>query len=129
MAGVEGEGVSTKPTGDENFRPLEWYREHLLDAFEALGPRVDTRTVQKWLIERLRPLLTAEDFEKINKGHSERWWQYVNGNRNYLKNEGLVFPTRRNTTVGYGSPQGVWEMTEKGKEFIEARKAGRKSGG
>jgi hypothetical protein len=119
--------VARRPYELPDYRPPEWYREHLLDALDALGPSVASADVQKWLIERLRPLLSARDFETVNTGTSERWWQYVNGNRNRLKNEGLVYPTHRirNAEYGYGSPQGVWELTEKGKLFVAERKAGR----
>jgi hypothetical protein len=120
-----GESLSSRQTLSGEFRPEAWYREHLLDAFEALGPIVRTGAVHKWLIERLRPLLSYEDFEKINSGRTERWWQFVHWNRQRLSDEGLVHPGRRAPAARgtYVSPHGRWELTEKGKRFIEVRKS------
>ncbi len=114
----------------QHHQPQEWFREHLLDAFEALGPSVDTVAVRKWLRQSLGPMLSAEDFEMVNNGHSERWWHLVNWNREHFSKEGLVHPGRRaRTATGiYFSPHGRWELTEKGKQLIEARKSRRAAG-
>ncbi len=109
----------------QHHRPEEWFREHLLDAFEALGPSVDTMAVRNWLIQRLRPALSPTDFEMVNNGQSERWWHLVHWNRQRFSNEGLVYPgSRAPTATGtYVSPRGRWELTEKGKQLIESRKS------
>ena len=113
-----------------NYRPEAWFREPLLDAFEALGPSVKSAAVREWLRQRLAPMLSAADFEKVNNGHSERWWHFVNWNRDRFREEGLVHPgPRARTTSGtYVSPQGQWELTERGKSLIEHRKSSRLTG-
>ena len=109
------------------YRPEIWFREPLLDAFEALGPRVTTEAVNKWLRQHLEPSLSSEDFEMVNNGHSERWWHFVHWNRQRFTKEGLVHPGRRAPTATgtYVSPHGRWELTEKGKQFVETRKSTR----
>jgi hypothetical protein len=113
------------PSSDAHFHPQEWYREHLLDAFQALGPSVDRVAVRKWLIQRLCPVLFPGDFEMVNTGQSERWWHFVDWNRNEFRKEGLVHPSpkARTATGTYVSPLGRWELTEKGKQLIEACKS------
>lgn len=114
----------------QNHRPQQWFREHLLDAFEALGPSVQRVDVHKWLTQRLGPMLLPGDFEMVNKGQSERWWHLVDWNRDDFRKEGLVHPgPKARTAAGtYVSPRGRWELTEKGKQILEARKSRRAAG-
>jgi hypothetical protein len=113
----------------QHYRPEAWFRDHLLHAFEALGPSVTTAAVHAWLRQHLTPMLSTRDFEKVNNGHSERWWHFVNWNRDRFRDEGLVHPgPRARTATGtYSSPYGQWELTEKGKQLIKARKSSRTS--
>jgi hypothetical protein len=112
-------------SSDQHYLPEAWFREPLLDAFDAHGPSVKSAAVREWLYQRLAPMLSAGDFERVNNGHSERWWHSVNWNRQRLSDEGLVHPGPRARTAGgaYVSPHGRWELTERGKRFIEARKS------
>ncbi len=114
-------------SGHQHHRPQEWFREHLLDAFDALGPSMDRVSVRKWLLQRLRPLLSPGDFELVNKGRSERWWHPVDWNRDELRREGLVHPgpKAKTTTGAYVSPRGRWELSEIGRHLIETRKSRR----
>jgi hypothetical protein len=57
------------PSGAD-YRPREWFREPLLNAFEALGPNVDTDEVRKWLARYLKPMLSDGDFEMVNRGRT-----------------------------------------------------------
>jgi hypothetical protein len=114
----------------QNYRPEAWFREPLLDAFEALGPSVKTAAVREWLRQRLAPMLSDSDFETVNNGHSERWWHFVNWNRDRFRGEGLVHPGPRARTVSgtYVSPQGQRELTERGKQLIKGRRSRRSTG-
>lgn len=85
---------------NQHHRPEAWFREPLLDAFEALGPSVKTAAVREWFRHRLTPTLSAADFEKANNGHSERWWHFVNWNRDDFRKEGLVHPGPRARITG-----------------------------
>jgi hypothetical protein len=107
-----------------SYRPEAWFRDHLLDAFEALGPKVKTAAVREWLRQRLAPMLSTEDFEMVNK-NTERWWHFVHWNRQRFSDEGLVHPGPRARTVSgtYVSPHGRWELTERGRQVIEDRKS------
>jgi hypothetical protein len=109
------------------FHPEKWFRNPLWDAFEELGTSVNNDNVHEWLEPRLKPKLFSGDFERVNNGQYERWWEMVNGCRQRLSDEGLVHPGPQATVASgtYTSPLGLWELTEKGKEYLEIRKAGR----
>jgi hypothetical protein len=113
--------------GDPDYRTEERFREPLLDAFAALGPSVASSAIHKWLAQRLEPTLLPGDLENANKGRTVRWWMLVHTIRQRLSEEGLVRPGIRSRSSGRqnGSPHGLWELTEKGKQLIESRKSGR----
>jgi hypothetical protein len=86
-------------------------REELLDAFVALGPKVESGQVRKWLENKLSPLLNGADREVLSAG-SPRWWNNVKFARSKLADQGLILRP---------CPDGIWELTEYGLTVVENR--------
>lgn len=61
--------------------------------------------------EEMKEILRDVDFEPLaSDPHNPRWRNAAQWARNSMVNEGLLKS---------GSPRGVWEITEKGREYLK----------
>jgi hypothetical protein len=94
--------------------PLEEFFEPILEELVARGGRAKTREVLGGVHKRMRSMLKPGDSEPIpSNSRCLRWTSTAQSARYRLVKEGLLVD---------GSPRGVWEITERGREWLQQRK-------
>ncbi|NUM46394.1 MAG: hypothetical protein HUU38_16955 [Anaerolineales bacterium] len=93
--------------------PQSSYRLPILEALVELGGRAQTKDVLDLVGKKMKGVLMDKDYELHRDGRAIRWRNAAQWVRNELKEEGLLKSD---------SPSGIWEITEKGWEYIRENK-------
>lgn len=88
--------------------PQEALKKPILQALKDMGGKGRVADVLERLELKMKERLTPVDLERLSTGQV-RWKNTAQWARNDLVEEGLV---------ANGSPRGIWQITEKGKEFL-----------
>ncbi len=91
--------------------PEKFYRPLILTALIETGGQGRAKEVLERVFEMAKPHLQSKDLENIPSGTGKRWHRKANWERYRMVRDGLLRSD---------SPQGIWELTEKGWE--EAKK-------
>ncbi|MBA7602975.1 hypothetical protein ES703_10072 [subsurface metagenome] len=94
--------------------PQQAYRRPILEALYELGGSASVDNVLEVVEKKMKSLLTAVDYEKLPSSADIRWRNTAQWERFILVKEGLLKPE---------SPQGVWELSDKGVQEVETKKA------
>ena len=106
-------GRARKPSGDTT--PRSEYRLPILRALERLGGQGPAREVLRLVEDRMRTSLTPADREMLPSGQRERWRENAEFERLEMVKDGLL---------ASGSPRGIWEITEAGREYLASYRNG-----
>ncbi len=98
------------PRGAVNKTPQRAYRVPILEALERLGGRGRVREVLNIVYEKMKDRLTEDDVKPLPSGSEIRWANTAMWERKWMVNNGLLRDD---------SPTGVWEMTDKGRAYLE----------
>ncbi len=89
---------------DEFFIPI-------LESLIELGGKAEMKKVLSKVYEKMKPKLNKYDLSSLPSNPKQtRWENTAQWARNTMVNEGLLSPN---------SPRGIWEITEKGRNFYE----------
>lgn len=103
--------ASTRKTGNRTSQAE--YRIPILESLIEMGGKGKIREVLGRVKSKIGHKLTTTDLERLSSGRSIRWKNAVQWERQKMKEEGLL---RKD------SPMGVWEITEKGKNYYHHQK-------
>lgn len=93
--------------------PESAFRIPILEAIVELGGRAKASKVLELVYKKMRHTLNEYDLSFLNSNPKvKRWENTAQWTRNSLVNEGLLFSD---------SPQGIWEITEKGRELLKSQ--------
>jgi len=90
--------------------PIEAFRIPILQVLRQLGGKGTTEEVLEKVENELRDVLKPIDYDYIPSGAMIRWRKSAQWERFKMKNDGLLRSD---------SPTGIWEITEKGREYLE----------
>ncbi len=91
--------------------PEDAYYRPILRVLERRGGSGQVGEVLEEVREEMKGILRDVDFEPLaSDPHNPRWRNAAQWARNSMVNEGLLKS---------GSPRGVWEITEKGREYLK----------
>lgn len=91
--------------------PEDAYYRPILRVLERRGGSGQVGDVLEEVREEMKGILRDLDFEPLaSDPHNPRWRNAAQWARNSMVNEGLLKS---------GSPRGVWEITEKGREYLK----------
>lgn len=91
--------------------PEDAYHRPILRVLERRGGSGQVGDVLEEVCEEMKGILRDVDFEPLaSDPHNPRWRNAAQWARNSMVNEGLLKS---------GSPRGVWEITEKGREYLK----------
>ena len=91
--------------------PEDAYYRPILRVLERRGGSGQVGDVLEEVREEMKGILRDVDFEPLaSDPHNPRWRNAAQWARNSMVNEGLLKS---------GSPRGVWEITEKGREYLK----------
>ena len=96
----------------EGATPRETFRAPILRTLSALEGRAETATVLKGVEKIMGKNLTSADKESLPSGQRLRWRENAEWERYHMVRDGLLQS---------GSPRGIWEITDQGRTFLEAR--------
>ncbi len=85
----------------------------ILESLVELGGRGWADEVLKKVEEKMKGRLTEADYEKLPRSKQIRWINYARWCRKRLVERGLL---------SNSSPRGVWEITERGRSYLEKYK-------
>lgn len=88
------------------------YAVPILESLVELGGSSKVKDVLDRIYEKMKDRLTPADLEKVPSGNDIRWKNHAKWERQSLKSEGYLKS---------GSPLGIWEITEKGKEYLKTK--------
>ncbi|MGH6660894.1 MAG: winged helix-turn-helix domain-containing protein [Rhodospirillales bacterium] len=92
--------------------PQNEFEEPLMETIYELGKSADVRDVREPLYEKIKNRLLEGDHDPVSTGEP-RWWNAACWARHALKEKGLMKSD---------SARGVWELTDKGIEYVEAHR-------
>ncbi|MER3436616.1 MAG: hypothetical protein C4346_02780 [Chloroflexota bacterium] len=105
------------PRGERT--PQQAYYVPILQALEEMGGHGRMALVLERVNQKLRSCLTPADRTPLpSNPQTQRWRHSAQMARSAMVREGLVRPD---------SPTGIWEITEKGREYLRQHAAGRSS--
>ncbi len=90
------------------------YRIPILEALVELGGRALSSKVLEKVEIKMKTVLKSVDYEDIPSGHDVRWRNTARWERKNMVQEGLLRSD---------SPIGVWEISEKGREYLNLKKS------
>jgi restriction system protein len=91
--------------------PEDSYYRPILRVLQRRGGSGQVADVLEEVREEMKEILRDVDFEPLaSDPHNPRWRNAAQWARNSMVNEGLLKS---------GSPRGVWEITEKGREYLK----------
>ena len=89
--------------------PQQAYRRPILEALHELGGSASVVDVLRLVEGKMKPLLIEVDYQKLPSGVDIRWRNTAMWERFNLVKEGLLKSE---------SPDGIWELSDKGAEDI-----------
>lgn len=93
--------------------PQQAYRHPILEALYELGGSASIGDVLEVVEKKMKPLLVEVDYQKLPSGVDIRWRNTAMWERFNLVKEGLLKSE---------SPDGIWELSDKGAEEISKGK-------
>jgi len=93
--------------------PQSAYAMPILESLVEMGGSGRVRDILEKVHEKMKDVLTPADLEKLSSGIMVRWKNHAMWMRQKLKTNGYLKS---------GSPSGIWEITEKGRAFLEMKK-------
>jgi hypothetical protein len=113
--GVTPSAVTTETEashGQKKFTPVEAYWRPMLEALVERGGRAHRDEVVELVGKKMEGQLTPDDKKLLPSGIDVRWKNRVAWQRENMKRRGLVRSD---------SPQGIWEITDTGREWLQER--------
>jgi len=89
------------------------YRCPILQALVNLGGKGKTSIVLERVYEQMKDSFVPADSEELSSVGEQRWRNTARWERNEMMKEGLLRED---------SPHGVWEISEKGREYLQGHK-------
>jgi hypothetical protein len=80
-----------------------------METVVELGGEAPTSDVRRIMQEKMKPHLSAADYEFVSSG-DPRWWNATCWERKALVTEGLFVAD---------SDRGVWKLSAEGRQFLE----------
>lgn len=97
------------PRGDVKRTPQEAFRLPILRVLAQLGGRAKKLEVIERVYNMMKSQLTADDLKPLAVNRDARWFNTASWERQNMTHEGLL---------AKGSPRGIWEITEQGREYL-----------
>ena len=106
--------VAAKPKAARrgNKLPQKEFRMPLLETLRDLGGKSAVKTIRERLEPKIAPRLAEADYAPVSTGEP-RWWNAACWERHDLVRDGLL----KND-----SERGVWELSERGRQFLASRR-------
>jgi predicted transcriptional regulator len=102
-------GLPKKRISKNSKTPRNAFRVPILEALIELGGKGKVSEILEKVEMKMRFELKPIDYERLNSG-AIRWVNTAQWERYLMIQEGLLKTD---------SPRGIWEITEKGKQFLE----------
>ncbi|MBT1248696.1 winged helix-turn-helix domain-containing protein [Thermosipho sp. 1244] len=93
--------------------PAKKYKIPILESLIELGGKARIEVILNKVYEKMKKDMTKYDFELLPSGKEYRWRNTAQWARLIMVKEGLL---------STNSPRGIWEITEKGREFYKRHK-------
>jgi len=94
--------------------PEEKYVIPILESIIELGGKAEMKNVLNLVYEKMKGILNKYDYEPLlSNPKQKRWENSAQWARNTMVNEGLL---------SSDSPRGIWEITQKGRDFYNQQK-------
>jgi len=94
--------------------PEEQFVIPILESIIELGGKAEMKDILNLVHDKMKGILNRYDYEALpSNPKQKRWENTAQWSRYTMVNEGLL---------ANDSPQGIWEITEKGKTFYEENK-------
>jgi restriction system protein len=94
--------------------PVEQFVIPILESIIELGGKAETKNILELVHSKMKGILNSYDYEPLpSDPKRQRWKNSAKWARYSMVNEGLL---------ANNSPQGIWEITEKGRKFYEENK-------
>jgi exonuclease VII small subunit len=90
--------------------PEDAFKLPILESLIELGGRAKVRAVLDKVKQKMEGILNEYDKQPLPSGRVIRWENTARWARNTMVNEGLL---------AADSPPGIWEITEKGREYLK----------
>ncbi|HOV22545.1 MAG TPA: DUF262 domain-containing protein [bacterium] len=90
--------------------PRQAFRIPILEALIELGGTGEMDKILEKVEIKMKHILNSVDYKKLPSGVMIRWQNTAQWERYVMVQDGLLSPH---------SPRGIWEITEKGKEFLK----------
>jgi len=100
--------------------PRQAFRIPILEALVELGGKGETDEILEKVERKMKHILKSVDYEKLPSGVMIRWQNTAQWERYMMVQDGLLRSD---------SPKGIWEITEKGRKFLEDSKRQRETNG
>lgn len=90
--------------------PVSEFIVPILEAIDSLGGKGKLKQILELIYQKMKDKLNKHDLEPLQSNPKmKRWKNTVQWTRYTLVKEGLI---------SHDSPQGIWEITAKGKEYL-----------
>jgi hypothetical protein len=96
------------------FTPVKDYWKPILQVLGDLGGRGNRTKVIKLVGEKMKGILTPADYGKVKTGHI-RWSNRVAWQASQMR-------TAETGYIKSGSPRGLWEITEEGRNWLNDKR-------
>ena len=110
--------IITRPKGKKLRKgvrtPQQAYRRPILEALYELGGSASVSDVLELVEKKMKQILSEVDYQKLPSGVDIRWRNTAMWERLKLVKDGLLKSE---------SPNGIWELSDKGVQEVEAKKA------
>jgi len=93
--------------------PCQTFRIPILEALVELGGKGKIDEILEKVERKMKHILKSVDYEKLPSGEQVRWQNTAQWERYNMVQDGLLRSD---------SPKGIWEITEKGRKFLEDSK-------
>lgn len=90
--------------------PEDAFKIPILESLIELGGKAEIKTILNRVYQKMKHILNEYDRQPLPSGTGIRWQNTAQWARNSMVNEGLLSST---------SPKGIWEITERGKEYFK----------
>jgi phage shock protein A len=104
---------TTRRSSQSSATPARAFAVPILRSLVELGGRAKSKVVLERVYERMRAELTEADLAPMaSTPHDPHWRSAAHGGRNRMREDGLIVD---------GTPHGTWEISEKGRRYLEER--------